>query len=435
MADAQRPAQQPARQPGTRLLLISHAFPFDMSRYAAESYLETEIWLLARSFKEILVVADDAGDALVPACPLPANVRAVSLRGRRPQLGVLGRAARRARDLALTLGPRWRALVSDTTCDPERMRAKRSFVTRAAGELRRIERVLEREHFAPTHVYGFWLLESALAQVWLKQSRPGVIFFSRAHSYDLYEERNDLCYLPLRRYILDGLDYVFTCSEHGMRYLCERYPDHRAMILTSYLGTCDLPDKSLEAQDGPFRVVSCSRVAEVKRVELLAQALRVLDGEGREVVWTHYGDGALMDVVRREVEGLSSVRVELRGWLPNAELLAEYGRRHFDLFVNVSSREGLPISIMEACGCGIPVLATDVGGVAEIVRDGCNGMLLSPDVDARAVARGIGRFMEMLPEDRLALRVGARRVWQESLRAADNVDHLLATIGIDGAGR
>ena len=73
-----------------------------------------------------------------------------------------------------------------------------------------------------------------------------------------------------------------------------------------------------------------------------------------------------MDVVRREVEGLSSVRVELRGRLPNAELLAEYGRRHFDLFVNVSSREGLPISIMEACGCGIPVLATDVGGVAEM---------------------------------------------------------------------
>ena len=111
-----------------------------------------------------------------------------------------------------------------------------------------------------------------------------MIFFSRAHSYDLYEERNDLCYLPLRRYILDGLDYVFTCSEHGMRYLCERYPDHRAMILTSYLGTCDLPDKSLEAQDGPFAWSRCSRVAEVKRVELLAQALRVLDGEGREVV-------------------------------------------------------------------------------------------------------------------------------------------------------
>lgn len=435
MADAQRPAQQPARQPGTRLLLISHAFPFDASRYAAESYLQTEIWLLARSFGEILVVADDAGDALVPACPLPANVRAVSLWGRRPQMGALGRAARRACDVALTLGPRWRALVSEMACDPRRIRAKRSFAMRAARLLRRIEETLAREHFAPTHVYGFWLLEAALAQAWLGRSHPGVVTFARAHSYDLYEERSAVRYLPFRRHILDGLDYVFPCSEHGTRYLCERYPDHGAMILTSRLGTRDLPDKSLEAQDGPLRVVSCSRVAEVKRVELLARALRILDGEGHDVAWTHYGDGLLMDAVRREVSGFSSVKAELRGWVPNAELLAECGRRHFDLFVNVSSREGLPISIMEACGQGIPVLATAVGGVPEILRDGHNGLLLPLGADARAVAQGIRRFAEMSPQDRLAMRINARSVWRESFRAVDNVGRLLATIGIDGVGR
>ena len=49
-----------------------------------------------------------------------------------------------------------------------------------------------------------------------------------------------------------------------------------------------------------------------------------------------------------------------------------------DIFVNPSYSEGLPTTVIEACAVGVPVIATDVGGTREIIREGVNGFLISP---------------------------------------------------------
>ena len=114
-------------------------------------------------------------------------------------------------------------------------------------------------------------------------------------------------------------------------------------------------------------LVSCSELVPVKRVHLIIDILRHIETPLR---WVHFGDGRLMPELKTRVKELpDNINYELRGYVPNQGVLEFYQKNEVDLFVNVSESEGIPVSIMEAISFGIPILATDVGGVHEIVTD------------------------------------------------------------------
>ncbi len=97
-----------------------------------------------------------------------------------------------------------------------------------------------------------------------------------------------------------------------------------------------------------------------------------------------------------------------------AELL-----RQADLFTMPSATEGMPITVIEAMACALPVVATAVGGFLELVKDGENGFLV-PVGDAEALAQALARLIK----DRdLLRRIGAanRRVAEEKFDIADTV--------------
>jgi glycosyltransferase involved in cell wall biosynthesis len=91
--------------------------------------------------------------------------------------------------------------------------------------------------------------------------------------------------------------------------------------------------------------------------------------------------------------------------------------RGFDVFAMSSVSEGYSIALLEACASALPIVATDVGGNAEIVRDGRNGRIVPPR-DASALAQAI---VEMLADPRRAAAMGlAGREWaldEASLRS------------------
>ena len=148
---------------------------------------------------------------------------------------------------------------------------------------------------------------------------------------------------------------------------------------------------------GTAEVVGVGRFAYPKDFTTLLEAVRLVDAPCHVRL---AGDGPGLAAVAAEVgrQGLSE-RVELLGARADIpELLA-----HSDVFVLSSRSEGFPVSVLEAMAAGLPVVATDVGGVAEAVEDGETGLLV-PATDAEALARALER---LLADGELRRRLGA----------------------------
>jgi glycosyltransferase involved in cell wall biosynthesis len=128
------------------------------------------------------------------------------------------------------------------------------------------------------------------------------------------------------------------------------------------------------------------RLTAQKALPLLLEAVSRADGVTLAIAGEGPERGAVEAGVRRL--GLED-RVRLLGPLSRDGVLELFHAA--DGTVLSSGWENFPHSVVESLAVGTPVLATDVGGVAEVVRDGENGLLVAPG-DAAALAAAIGRF-------------------------------------------
>jgi glycosyltransferase involved in cell wall biosynthesis len=131
-----------------------------------------------------------------------------------------------------------------------------------------------------------------------------------------------------------------------------------------------------------FVVGWIGRMTAVKRTDDVLLAVRALRERGVDTVLCMVGDGPDRDAVERRAHQLGIVRDSL--FLGYQEEVASYYAA-FDALILPSANEGTPVSAIEALAGGRPVVATRVGGVPDVVRDGVDGFLVEPgDVDAMA---------------------------------------------------
>lgn len=254
------------------------------------------------------------------------------------------------------------------------------------------------------------------------------VSIARAHGTDLYEEAAPNRYIPLRQRTMDVLDALYPVSNHGERYLRTRYADVESKIEVHLLGTSDY-GLGPEAQvDDAIRIVSCSALVPVKRIDRLIEALAIIPH--RAIHWVHFGDGplrqTLLELAARRLGG--NVVVDFRGAVSSASLMRTYQLEYFDLLVNVSESEGIPVSIMEACSFGIPIVATDVGGVSEIVKSGLNGVLLSSEPARDEIATAIEFVAGQEGVARDAFRRQSREIWASRFAASINYPRFVADV-------
>lgn len=274
-------------------------------------------------------------------------------------------------------------------------------------------------------IYSYWLshLSNAgieIKEIMLKNGFSKVKTISRAHgSSDVFLGMKMNGYKPGLLKLNHKLNKIFSISTSGKIFL-ENLGFNSSLITVSRLGVSDCGLKVSKKNKDEFLIVSCSNLVKIKRVELIVEAIKEI--KDYEIHWIHFGDGP----ERQRIEELASIyfsnniKFTLKGNMENQDILDFYKCASPDLFINVSSVEGIPVSIMEAISFGIPIIATDVGGTSEICINKYNGILLNENFCVLELVDSIKYFIEMRTDIYNSYCNNARNVYEKKFNSEVN---------------
>lgn len=153
-------------------------------------------------------------------------------------------------------------------------------------------------------------------------------------------------------------------------------------------------------------IVNLARIIEVKRQDLIARVCKRLEGEGYDFALLIIGRKGDAEMVR-SIEQTVCTRVHMLGERANPlEYLAAA-----DGYCLMSSYEGMPISLIEALGCGAVPVCTPVGGIKNVIDDGINGFLAT-DLTEDACYVALKRFLNLDTEGLTAMQRAVRASYQ-----------------------
>jgi len=270
-----------------------------------------------------------------------------------------------------------------------------------------------------TVLYSYWCNNIPVAFSLIKNKFPEIKCVSRAHGYDVYSERNQYNYLPYRQLIFSTIDEVNFISAHGKSYVQQKYGTFKS-VKQAYLGV-NAGDPSPQNGSNTVSLVSCSSLIPIKQVDHIIKGLAQL---AHPIKWIHFGGGLLEPQLKQLAHNLldhkANIQFEFKGQRSNQEILQYFQTQPLDLFINTSSSEGIPVSMMEALAHGIPAIGPSVGGIPEMIEHLNNGLLLGNPCGPEEVAACINQFISLDQVRRNALRVNARTTWERKFDAATN---------------
>ena len=229
-----------------------------------------------------------------------------------------------------------------------------------------------------------------------------------------------LFYMALEKMAAPLARRLITVSRFDRELAQECRVGKPEQLITIHNGMPDIAEELLATPEKePVRMVMVARFSGQKDHQTLLQALAQI-GTSQEWSLELIGTGPGREEVARQVRDLGfEDRVEFAGEVDDvAQRLA-----HGQLFILTSNWEGLPRSIIEAMRAGLPVVASDVGGVSEMVRDGENGFLVEPG----NVEQLSERLRELMADSELRKRMGrrSRDCYEKGFRFEEMVENTL----------
>ena len=293
------------------------------------------------------------------------------------------------------------------------------------------EQMIRGVNDANLTIYSCWMSFDGYAAALLKKHHPRARFVVRGHAFDIDTERNPMNPYLMKQDIADQADGLYLISETArqqyLSYMRTRVAEEKVHVLA--MGSAGMPVDSIRESplhtQGVLRVVSCAMVIPIKQVHILVEALS--RWKGGPVCWTHIGGGEGMEELRRlcteKIDPTENVICELLGTMDAEEIQKIYDAKAFDVFINTSKKEGVPISIMEAMRHGTPVIAPAVGGIPELVTPDV-GWLYDPAEGADGVLRMLEKLASLGREETEQMRQAARQRWNEDYCSASLLPRL-----------
>ena len=255
-------------------------------------------------------------------------------------------------------------------------------------------------HFLPgrsiVHLHAHFA-HSPASVTFLASRLCGLPFSFTAHAKDIFT--SDPAQL---REKIEQAQFVVTCTEYNRRYLKKLSAKGKTPIHRSYHGIDtdffsphepDEPDKAEPEKaesdkkealpTEPYRVLTVARMTEKKGLPTVLKAIRCLRDQGIRVQHTLIGDGDIREEILRLIDTLDlGDVVRWLGTRPHDVVLGHY--RHSDLFVlgcelaSNGDRDGIPNVLLESMAMGVPVVATNISAIPELIQHEKTGLLVSP---------------------------------------------------------
>ena len=254
----------------------------------------------------------------------------------------------------------------------------------------RLARRFEEERIA--HIHAPWASGPATA-AWIASRLTGIPFTFTSRAWDIYPADG-----ALKEKIRDA---AFVRSETGtnIRYLAQFCDGDTSKFHLTYNG---VPLTTLREapvkMEPPFRFLALGRFVGKKGYDFLLQACRILADRGVDFRLTMAGDGPRAPQLKRLARKLDIAdRVDFPGFVQYdavSELISSSDMLIMPSVVHSSGdRDGIPTVIMECLMHRVPVIATDVSGIAEVIEDGVTGFLI-PEKDPAAIAHAVVKMVE-----------------------------------------
>lgn len=219
----------------------------------------------------------------------------------------------------------------------------------------------------------------------------GLPFSFFAHAKDIYT--SDPRQLKEK---IDMARFVVTCTEYNSRYLSGLAQNSPTPIYCVYHGiNLDyfLPKNNHASCSQPYKILTVARMTEKKGLETIYRALALLRDRGIRFHHTLIGEGDDEDKVVKVIKALDLEKMtELCGTLPHEEVIKYYSDS--DLFVlgckiaENGDRDGIPNVMAESMAMGLPVVATNVSGIPEFLKNRITGMMVEQK-DPKALANAM----------------------------------------------
>lgn len=235
----------------------------------------------------------------------------------------------------------------------------------------------------------------------------GKRFSFTAHAKDIYTQKPE----PLARK-LRLAEFCVTCTRYNQRYLQSLLPadpqeslskDVHCVYHGIDLSLFSSSERPTEAEP-PYAVLTVARCVEKKGLERIVDALALLQQQGLDITWTLVGAGPREAALRERVRDLGlEQQVVFAGAIPHEEVLAHY--RAADCFVlgcrigQDGDRDGIPNVLAESMAMGVPVVATDVSGIPELVTHELTGLLVSDQALQREGASPLAEALRRVLQD------------------------------------
>ena len=240
-----------------------------------------------------------------------------------------------------------------------------------------------------SHIHAPWANGPATS-AWVASMLSGIPFSFSGRAHDLFPPDGAL------EEKMRAATFIRTNTQINQRYLTGLFPHLAGKVVNIYNGISMAPStKQRPTARPPYQLLALGRFVPKKGFPILIEACRLLVDQGLDFQLTLAGDGPERGRIRKLIErqGLSG-RVSLAGWVPYHEVALLM--RQTDLIIVPSliapsgDRDGIPNVILEALLCKVPVVASAVSGIPEVVKEGNTGWpvdQVSPESLAQAVVK------------------------------------------------